>query len=473
MITVSCKKASVTSDLQIPSQGGKSAPIPAYIFDWENETYLPSLPANSIPMPWNSGTTSIDPDIAADYKKADGWVLVYNTFTPTTPLSNYPYPYMFALYNKYRGLLRFYIWQLPTTTFSTYLNHGLSLYSSGPTSSMLNFEVNDVTDISTNQSAFSKITNQHINANGGTWFALQYEIAYDASITSTSFPNFGLALDAKYVNLTDIRLDGSQTGTLEGTISTPASSFSLGGGLVDVAKGSIEAFGLAKIDAVLSPTQTVVKLKDAIKEALKGSIKGFFSAIIGGGSGGSTQNVKLTMNTKIQLAGTATSSGGLVGIKLAFPGQLNSQTANGLVPAYDNVMGVFNLSSKPIITRTMKVNNPNTSNARTIFKFEVDQSSIQKVLNPFVNSVADIVQVSTEVVLINPTFNLKPTESTSGRLEDIGDKISYTGKTITVNKIGEDIDVFAGTKAVRITLDVIPKDGSPKTRLVKTFLCNQ
>lgn len=42
---------------------------------------------NQVQMPWNSGTTAIDPNIVSDFKKVDGWEMVWNSFSPTTPLT--------------------------------------------------------------------------------------------------------------------------------------------------------------------------------------------------------------------------------------------------------------------------------------------------------------------------------------------------------------------------------------------------
>jgi hypothetical protein len=468
LLSLGCKKDLAQLDSTTKTSSLKTTSTPPYIIDWETSDYMPSTPANAIPMPWSSGTTAINPDIVGDYKKADGWVLVYNTFTPTTPLSNNPVPYIFALYNQYRGLLRFYIWQPPTTVFSSYLSHGLNINSTGSINSMLNFEVNDITDVTVNQSAFSKIDNQQISTNGGTWFALQYEIAYDPTIATTSFPNVNLGLTAKYVNISIINLSGTQTGTLEGTISTPASSFSLTGVLTTVAKSAIEAYGTSKLSSLLDTSKTAISLKSAVQNALSGNVKGFLNAIIGGSSGGSSQKVKLTMNTQLQLAGTEVNTGLLLGIQLAFPGQSNSQTASVAVPVYDNVMGVFNLTSKPIITRSSKV-----ISGRTVFTVKVDQTSIHEIFNPVVTSIADIVPVSTDVVLVKANFNLKPAanETTNASTETIGELTAYTASSaISVNKAGTDTDIFTPNAAVRITFDVVPKNGAPKTRIVKTFL---
>ena len=103
VVSASCKKDS-TDIRPMPSKSiTQDASIPCYQFDWETATYMPSAQNpnyNPVQMPWNSGATAIDPSIVSDYKKVDGWELMYNTFTPTTALNDGGYRYFFALYNR-------------------------------------------------------------------------------------------------------------------------------------------------------------------------------------------------------------------------------------------------------------------------------------------------------------------------------------------------------------------------------------
>ena len=86
--------------------------VPTPLFDWENLDWMPTPSMQSqIPSPWSGqgslvGTYGID--IINDRKACDGWELLYNTFDSnvTAPLVN---PY-FVLYNKYRGIMRIYLY---------------------------------------------------------------------------------------------------------------------------------------------------------------------------------------------------------------------------------------------------------------------------------------------------------------------------------------------------------------------------
>ncbi len=118
--TSSCKKE-IPSNIAVSNTKNSIQP---YSFNWETVDWMPTPSGQSlIPPPWigqGSISSIYDADVVNDHKASDGWVLVYNTFDPNSPgpLVN---PY-FMLYNKYRGLLRIYLYT--TTQFvnsSTYL----------------------------------------------------------------------------------------------------------------------------------------------------------------------------------------------------------------------------------------------------------------------------------------------------------------------------------------------------------------
>jgi len=183
-------------------------------------------PAGTAPIlvPWASGSNQLfNPEIAFDFKHADGWSLVYNTFN-TTQLSP---PYYFALYNKYRGILRSYLYIAPgNPTPSTYFSDGLSLAGSG-TSSSLAFG-QDVADVATPLKSIAKIQSYQIQSTGA-WYATQYEVAYDPGISGQNQQNLNYVWNINSVNLSSVTLNGTSNGTLTGTLGRASSGgFNLG-----------------------------------------------------------------------------------------------------------------------------------------------------------------------------------------------------------------------------------------------------
>ncbi|HEX8349075.1 MAG TPA: hypothetical protein VF598_03870 [Hymenobacter sp.] len=460
-------------------------------------------------MPWNSGTTSIDPSIVSDYKKRDGWELVYNTFSPSTQLNDPSYTYYFALYNKYRGQLRFYLWQSASSVATSYVNNGLSLYG-GQTSSMLNYNATDLVDPSMNQAGFSQVLNQQINASGGTWFVMQYEIAYDANVANSTFPLVGLTWVSNWIGVSTLKLNGTQTGTIKGTIGNPNQpEFNLNSYLTSFfQKGVITLLGGAAGSAysgILGATTIT-----ALTNARDGLVKGFFSGIVGGVTGGNTstaQPITLNMSTKIELSGTAVSNGGLENMKLILPGQTNSQTADGFTPAYNSVMGVFNISEKPIVrlTQTQYTTGPWEDPEYGIYtenqqedSYTLDDNSYSLIWNPaIINSSAtgaSITNLKKEVMALkapHPNYQggfggaRTPMCSCGGRSAypmivdgyGVEEFIAPYNVAVSDSSIPLLIDYslsygFSPIIAVRFSFDVVPNDGSAPSKIVKTFLAN-
>ena len=484
----SCKKdIESISSVAVQNKQAESGPIPSYDFDWESATYMPTAPSSSynpIPVPWNSGTTALDQNLVSDYKKADGWKMVWNTFTPTTLIGDQSYTYFFSLYNVYRGILRIYLWHLANPNATTYVNHGLSLYGSG--SPILNFNATDVVDPATNKSTFTQILNQQMTSAQGTWFVFQYEMAYDPNLVNTSFPSFGLSWQPQWVNLSNITLNGTQTGTINGYLGTPSSGFNLGGLITDGALSFLGKYNYAQLLGVVDAKDGAKPYTDAFNEASQGIVKGFANGILGGSS--STQAVNLTINTQIKLTGNMVSNGLVADKKFVLPGQSNSQTADGLTPVFSDPLGVFNVIGTPQINLnpnywTNTVEDPYNGGTCDVsgcnLYMWLDDNSVNIAWNPaIINSSptgATIQNMKQEIIAFVP--------QNSGN-EKIGaqDVISYkntsagapaylgfgTGGSCT--SIGL---VYNPRFAVRITFDVVPNNGAPKCTMVKTFVSNQ
>ena len=524
LVSVSCEK-----DLHQPSDSNLKAistkqdgTISPFIFDWETSTYLPSAStpgANPVQMPWNGGTSSIDPNLVSDYKKVDGWELMYNTFAPDKVLNDPNYYYYFALYNRYRGQLRFYLWQPASPVATSYVNHGLKLYSGtggASTSPMLNFNAVSVVDQAVPQTGFSMILNQQINASGGTWFLMQYEMAYDPNLSNTTFPSLGLTWASNWISVATLKVNGTNTGTIKGTLGNPnqpefsASSFI--GSFIQ--KGVATLFGAVGSGLFLDilDGSSGKPFSQALTNAASGQVSGFLSGLIGGYSGASSaQPITLTMDTKVELSGSIVSNGGLEDVKLPLPGQANGQTADGNVPASSKTMGVFTLSAKPIVRHNFSpftlgpYEDPQYGSyyedmGKSLLT--LDATSFSLVWNPaIINSSSEgatIQNVKREVVLI-PGFlgGWDPTRPFNTYFENIayseccgggstvmvptgvGTNLETMGRyTIAVADESVPLHIEYSTArsglapditAVRISFDVVPNSGAPSSKVVKTF----
>jgi hypothetical protein len=124
--------------------------------DWETLEMMPTPDGFPlIPAPWRDGANcKVADDIRFDYKKADGWEWSCGTFSSTLDIS----PRYFCLYNKFRGLMRFYYYadkhQIDDTSLDI-LTHKLTVAPGE--SSILNFADQFIIDVNSNSVAASAI----------------------------------------------------------------------------------------------------------------------------------------------------------------------------------------------------------------------------------------------------------------------------------------------------------------------------
>lgn len=479
----SCKK-----DFNSSISANGSDGIHPFPLNWETADYMPTPFGTTILVPWANGSVKgFSPDIWYDYKSSDGWTLVYNVFN-TTSLPANPW---FALYNQYRGLLRIYVYVTDNGfVASDYLTSGLNLAPNSIFSSMLNYIGQDVVDVTKNQTSISKIEPTQLAT--GTWYASQYEIAYDPNIATSTYQQLGLNWTLKWTSVSSISLGGTQQGTINGTISTPTPSFDISGLLT---QGVLEATGLTIFsnnaggdktnytqNTLGLPGNIFKSIQDGLQSGLSGVVKNIFNGIFGGSSS-NTQEVNLTMNTKIQLTGNSTQSGAFIpdpGLGIGIPGISNSQSASGYIPGYNQPMGVFNLAAKPTVNvHTTKTQI--TKDGGIYYQYEnlytINAASLNYLWNSAVinssSTGAAITNLTTEVVLLDPDLSTFPYQPLiGGQEETIGTHTAITGSQVGTTYIVARVQPINTNVAIRIKFNVVPNNGAPPSTIVKTFLAN-
>jgi len=478
--------------------------VPIYNFNWETIDWMPTPPGQSqIPVPWigqGSIASLYSLDVVNDYKKIDGWELVYSTFDPNASgmLVN---PY-FILYNKYRGVLRIYLYT--TTQFvqpSTYLQDGLNIISSGETT-MLNFLGNDVVDISTNKNSYSQMQPKPMDGSyplaSNKWYMLQYEIAYDPSIKSKTSNDIMLSWFTNFYGVSDVKLFGQLNGSINGSIgSSQGGNFFSKLGRTGKTAGTValSALGVDFIDKntidagagtnkLNLPNNIFKAMSKGVSSALSGaasnlpgSIFNLFSGLLSK-SGSAGQSVDLKFNAEIDITGDITNYGSFPSspTSMYVPGTIIDQSVQGYIPAYTKPLGVFYLNSKPVIQVQNITSVKRTGSPRTGFSFDIvhrklitEQNNAGKlIINNDLLSYANVSLVDEDVVYI--------------RQGDSGTISSYNGTLETIGKYSEVYSdcteiIFRGavsfTPAVRMTLKVSPKNGQPPTYIIHTFLANE
>jgi hypothetical protein len=351
VLSIGCKKDKNQDLNKSIKVNNATAAIPTYVFDWETADYMPA-PAGAAPIlvPWASGSNQLFPDdIAFDFKKVDGWNLIYNTFSPTQLTS----PNFFALYNKYRGIIRFYLYIPPgNLSASSYFSDGLGISGQYP-SSIMNFS-KEIIDVDNVQRSITKVQSYQILSTGA-WYACQYELAYDPYIVYTNHENLNFVWNVSSTNLSQIVLNGVSNGTLTGTVGTAnAGGFNLGSLFGNLTNTAVHAVGFKAIKALNLPkskvfgTDVTKSIEDGVKGGLTGAVKGFFSAILGG-TATSPKVVDLKLKVETNLTGSITNNSGIVSTTLAMPGSANSNSI-GYIPSYNKILGVVTFPAPPTLS---------------------------------------------------------------------------------------------------------------------------
>ncbi len=498
-----CSKKGI--DDQITSKKASSAAIPSVNFNWETEDYMPGMVNNNrVLVPWASGSNRSYPDhFIGDHRKIEGWELVYNTFG----LPQHSGPFVFALYNKYRGTLRIYSYIPPGLSIpSFYAQHALEL-PMGIDSKMLNFSTRgkiniDSSDIRSNQ------IQPYKTAATGNWYGAEFDIGYDPQIANKEATLSAFKFETNSVNIQNVELNGVSSSTVNGTISNSASS-SLGSMLFNkVQSGVISIGSLAALNSFGFTGALQTSLKNAFTSAQSGSLNGLMNAVLGlgGGSSGTTYRVKLNIKSDHKFTGSIQETFNIHNISLALPGTKNMQNVQGVIPYYNSVMGVFNLSQKPLVKGAYSVTTFRGKNGTSEVRvyrapFTIDQSKISPVWNPAIinasssgahianykmevftyviaendlwhNEIEDALPAGYQVfefegrkAAIVPPGTPLPQENRYYAGRETGDGEYYLRKGYGYGTYGKEMQ----NEFIRVSFDVVPNNGDPSTKVVKSF----
>lgn len=447
-----------------------------YDFDWENADFMPMPNNTQILVPWASGaSTQITPEILHDYKKTDGWTLVYNTFSPTAV----PEHFYFMLYNKYRGVLRMYYYIPSNSNFIESKNIVHKLGTAGnyaQSSPIMNFAATTLIDFDNNETMASTLEQWQVAK--ATWYAFEYELAYDPDLANVSYTSLWLQWPIISNQVTQITMNGQSSGTVTGSISLPGFDLTVSPSFNtnNIGDGNIIIKGLSDAEKVKPKLST--KLFNSIKDlvtknitsGVSGVIQNLLSGIFGGKSAENSDNVNLRIKSDISMQGALESSFLVSASNIYAPGTSYSG-ASGYVPLYDEPLGVFYVSDKPVVNR--EVQSELMSDGMTYMTrqdYTVDDSSFDVIFNNALSDEVDFGIPFKEVVLFDMPDN--GIIEIYGTEEEVGEDTIYTGVYPFFSRGWPRPKTTDLTVGIRISFDVIPKDGSKKTRIVKTFLAD-
>lgn len=483
-------------EVQQPIKKVYNKSIQTPTFDWENADWMPTPPNQSrIPSPWvgaGSIASQYGVDVVNDRKVSDGWILLYNSFDQNAPgtLEN---PY-FILYNKYRGLMRIFLYvTTPFVTTSSYLQNGISVISTS--SSILNFLGDEIIDATKVVNSYNEV--QPSSSDGSLplasnkWYMMQYELAYDSNIMNLPYNTIQLNCFFNYYSIEKVSLGGDLVGSINGVIGSSESgmfsSFSdagkkLGTGVLAVAGSSFLSRNTVNKETGVNrlglPNDIFKNLSASVLKAVSsanwvGGAVSLLNGILGGSSGGGPTPISLKIKAEIKLEGTNTSGGSFPSSPISFwmPGTIIPTTAVGYIPYYNKTLGVVNFRGKPIVNtfytvRQIDGEDPWNGQKYTNDYFTLDfpnsfDFSSYLIFNPEILKIADIQIVgqdlalrdrATKIVTINPS--------------PLYWEVGYQ-EAGSINR-EPDFEI-----AVRFAILVKPKDGSPASTIVKTFMLTE
>lgn len=467
-------------------------------FDWETVDWMPTpVGQTQISVPWEGQGSLVGAyaySAVMDYKKSDGWRLLYSTFrsSGTEPIVN---PY-FVLYNVYRGLMRIYFYVTESYLVpSSYIQDYISIESSGTTSDLFDFLTGDWIDTVYDKRSFSQIQPKPLHGGApfasNRWYMFEYELAYDPDTESMS--NLRLAWRVDFTNVDSLVFSGTGVSDVNGLIGSGSKTStnpmkSIVSDIDDAATigGTFTAFGVDFLATMLknettyenriglSPTlfkriyNSAIEAADVFSGGIVSSTVDFLNAVIGGSSTTSTTPITLKASTDFRFAGTTENNYSFPSMPISWliPGTIIPSTYQSYIPLSDDPLGVFNWTGRAYY-QTQEgydvVEDPSGYGTykeyygHIEFAWSYDDLLDGLVINPAVEEVADVsVAEAVFFVMIGDDIIIEPQD-----LEYSWSDNPYVG--------GESMP-SSFTCGLKLVIHVDPKDQSvPDSYIYKTF----
>lgn len=408
IILVSCKKEdNPTKSFQESDNKSKLKSTSTQFFDWDNSNSqfdfiytTQGLKSNPF-RPGSEG--SIPSDILEDYKRVDGWVLVYNTCGD----SRFPSDY-FVLYNIFRGIIRvfYYAPQAADGTQTTW-----SLKYNG-TVSATNFSglFAEASNLPRNNGIITTQTtsNGALNSIYKGWTYADFEIAYDSTIKNYNSDQINLSLSSSQTSISSITLNGTSNGTIKGTITSPSGAApnspygsSILKPILSIYTGGASDYLRIVTKVITNSTLLSNIANNGTKTFIDNLTGSLFNSFIGTHSTTSQSTVNFSTHEDIKMNGnmiTQTPTQFPTWQKQAIPGQ-SVESNFGLIPYYNKELGVWNIDKTPILKTYRQCPfgaTPNGQYIRNQF-YELDMNSFNVVLNPNILSEIEKYEVKVDL----------------------------------------------------------------------------
>ncbi|NMO15324.1 hypothetical protein HPC49_20470 [Pyxidicoccus fallax] len=313
-----------------------------------------------------------------DMYPEDGWVLVYRDFGTPTSAPDLPF---FALYNKYRGILRVMVFNTRELQFSRF-NLELAFKSQTATGALLTFSEPTRAFTSDYDVAKREVFAVEANALNG-WIHADFMLTgYDPNLS----PDTQLRLNIRGLTLQDITLNADEF-TLSQVFTNANPGGGAGGGtdLLGAINGGFKTYSTAETmlkslrnSATRNSTawwaSTVLNLTQFVPYV--GGLMGFVNSFFGGAEKPSPRE-PLNFQGALSMSGSITESTPLYSMDFATHYLGNGNPPDHYRPVRPITWGVFNLTAKP--QSTVKFSRVCTGTTRPSCTTKTDYAGIVPV----------------------------------------------------------------------------------------------
>jgi hypothetical protein len=407
-------------------------------FDWEHAQYMPVKPGQpAVPVPWSSqAIKNYDPGLQNDFKKSDGWELVYNSFSDSLNFDNR----IFILYNKFRGLLRYYTYNSIPTNPSVeeyrWLINELALRGTAGASPLFNYADQLIVDMKGDSWNTSIIEPWPLTERG--WYISQFELAYDRNTINYNWQQFTLGWSLSFAKVEELSLNDKPAINKMVYLQKPGLRFSASRGVAIGSNMQAHVKSVSGLDALsgIFSSSLVNNLKQTIFDSAAGNkLNATLVPLLG------MADCKLDVAASIRLDYNLV---GYVGeLSMAPPGVDNSKVI-GMGPFFNEPMGIFYLGAQPVIHHVK-------ADGALPEQYTLDVPSVEYVINPFIQSYAAVRHFHQEIVAVasNETASLTEAKLFQGQQLKASAPLNILG--------------------VRVSFEVVPRNGSAPVRIIKTF----
>jgi hypothetical protein len=378
------------------------------------------------------------------------------------------------------------------------LNYALMI--DGNNTSAFNFSGEFARDytIQSSHPFVTKSNNSAMNSGllGFTWYYFDTEFAYDPQIANQPQSSYSLHLNSWATSTAQVSLAGDVNGTINGTITGSGSGASLiGSTAISIANNSYTSAVVGTDNGQKTASSLLNKINSALSSALTSALQSDLNSLATSGLSllthplgkvfnsllsskpSNQQRVNLNLAAKITLNGNITTNQPAMNFAGALPGTARGDQS-GWLPYYNSTLGVFNLSTPPVVKYKVVTMYPPPPPGSKDVQYLV-QVPPSVVLNPAIANEVTMGPVSVTLVYqkqysgmdraYNPNYLSSTALSNFTLINNVyGNEWYAFSAPYTIR-----YDWWTGTPdpniVVQIAFTIYPNNGAPPVDIVKTY----